>query len=528
MVTQLVTPEDLANTYDPETGWTTVQQYREATQLRADNPEMARAEIARRVGRPPSAIRGWIAENKTPRPAHGIATARDQGWLDIESTSEIFRALNQLVAWIFSGGGLQQDRYVPIFSVDDQIALATIHQLLTWVDVPYRLRDDDEHAYEVIPSTTGAVLGRVLYTLGAPRGTKRTQDDLTLPSYLDQVEPAHRRDFARIYLLNRGQQPTDGSAGTYVQGFPAAGFTPALRDVFDPVTNGTVSVSSQDRLWVSADVVHDLAGATPPYPSLGTQAAFGTVMPPTERAFASTYRRQKRPSGYRYAQLYEHVQASAAPPATVAEQHAGLTAEMVRSWRRGHTPRVYQALAAARSHGWLSASPESETAQTLTALLAWIFANGTLRSTSYYPVFRMSNPDQRAIFNGHAETLGISYSLARVTDPDRTTEAHPGDDGSVLGRVLYTLGAPLGAKSETPCLPPVYLYRDRTHAMQFIRGLCRHLATADDELEIRIGTPLGTQFGTGLAELITTHCDCEPIVTDKTVTIQSPPDAWVD
>jgi len=108
VVVRLVPEQELANTY-VNSGWETVRQYREATQLREEQPDLARAEIARRVERPPSAVRGWLVEGKTPSVIKGINIAREHGWISIESTSEQFRAFNQLVAWVFSGGGLTRD-----------------------------------------------------------------------------------------------------------------------------------------------------------------------------------------------------------------------------------------------------------------------------------------------------------------------------------------------------------------------------------------------------------------------------------
>lgn len=524
MASRFVSPEALASTYDHKKGWETVQQYREATRLRNDHPDMARAEIARRVERSPSTVRGWVAEGKTPPPVQAVETAQDRGWIDIESTSETFRVLNQLVAWVFSGGGLRQDRFVPSFSVDDQLALAALHRLLTWVDVSYRVRDydDTDRALEVIPDDAASLLGRVLHVLGAPVGVKATHDDLSFPTYLDTVEESHRRGFARVYVLNRGNINADGRAGTHIQGPQSTAFCQALRDLFATVTDGSATLTSQHRLWVSADAVHDLADGPPLRPGLATQAAFGTLSPPTDRAFATTYRRGDRPGGYCYAQLYQHVRESDDSPATLVTKHPDLTTSTIRNWRRGHTPRVHRALADARAYGWITPPADGERALALTGLLAWIFAKGTLRARSYHPVFRLSADDQRVVFDSLADVLELTYSFAKEDDPTRTTEIHPSEDGVLLGRVLYALGAPLGRKTETNCLPPVYLFRHQAHAKQFFAVWCQHHATADEKLRIRVPDQLGDQFADSLLSLLSVQFSTESRPTNDGIVVPSP------
>lgn len=531
MVNYLVSQEDLAATYDPHTAWETVQQYRTARRLSNEQPDLARAEIARRVDRSPSAVRGWLAEGKTPAPVKAIETAREHGWLSVESTSETFRALNQLVAWIFSGGGIRHDRFVPIFSVDDQLALATIDHLLRWADLSYRIRDNEgaEQALEVIPDESASILGRVLYVLGAPRGVKAAQEDLTLPTYLDTVADAHRRDFARIYLLNRGAGIDSGEGtGVYLYESRESTYRRALRDFLADVTTGSVTHASQDRIWVSADAVRDLAESdtAPIRPVLATRAVYGSLTPPTEQALADTYRQGKRPGGARYATLYKQVANADTSPTELAEQYPDLAQQTIRNWQRGHVPRVHNALIEADAHGWLTPPTDSTTALSLTALVAWVFARGTIRANSYFPVFRIGEATHRALFTSLAEALGLSYSLAREDDPERPTEIHLSDDGVLLGRILYTLGAPLGTKQDKICLPPVYLYHRRRHARRFFAVWCRHHAndTDDDNLRLRMPTPLGERFCDAFQALLTEHFSWTVERSADGVIIRAPPD----
>lgn len=505
MVERFVSAQAFAETYDG--GWETVKQYREANRLAEERPEMARAEIARQVGRPPGAIRGWLVEDKTPAPVKALRTARDRGWIECESCSETFRALNHLVAWVFSGGGIQRERYVPIFSVDDQLALTTLDRLLTWANTTYRIRDDgantDEHALEVIPDDAATSLGRVLHVLGAPTGVKATQDDLELPSYLDAVTDPHRRDFLRIHLLNRARGLDDGgTAGTWLYSPMSDASRRNLREMVDTVTTGSATITTQDRLWVSADAVRDLAGDTPLRSALATQAAYGSLRPPTARALASTYRRTKRPSGYRYAKLYRIMKETDHDLSHLVNQHPDLTKAMVRNWRRGHTPRVHTALREARERGWLTPPATSPRALSLTALAAWGLARGTVRSNAYHPVFRLKTPGLREHFDDLAEPLGLSYTLRHEENP-RPTEIHLTEKGSLLGRVLHVLGVPRGRKKTQPCLPPGYLFHHPEHAREFVINWSHHRSHFDDTLVLTVPNALGDQFRRAYASLLT-------------------------
>lgn len=100
-----------------------------------------------------------------------------------------------------------------------------------------------------------------------------------------------------------------------------------------------------------------------------------------------------------------------------------------------------------------------------------MLASGSLRET-FYPVFRVFSPEQQAYFETIADRLDLSYSMAH-TDSDRSTEIRPSEHGNILGRVLYTLGAPLDSTSNQPVLP-LYLYYNTTHARKFVEAWCTH------------------------------------------------------
>lgn len=507
MAEQFVSEQALAETYDADTGWDTVIQYRHATRLREENPDMARAEIARRVGRPASAVRGWLAAGKTPRAVTGIRTAQERGWINVETESERFRALNQLIAWIYAGGGIARDTFVPHFSADDSLALATLSQYFRWLHLDYRCRDPDGEAesLEVIPAEGGAVLGRVLGILGAPRGIKAQNENLTLPTYLSTVACDHRRDFARIYLLNRGRFETADTTGTYIQTTQSGSYATELHDLFEAVASGSVTQGSKQRLWVPASVTRDLIGATPVRSGLATAAMYGTRTPPTDRAVASTFRRLQSPGGYRYHQLHQIVRKRDDSRANLAAE-LGIPESSIQSWRRESRPYATNALKRARERGWITPPVDSEIATTLTALLTWLLARGSLRDT-YYPVFGAETMAQRDRFEILAKKLEISYETVRPNDPNWPTELRPTEDGSLLGRVLYALGAPRQSEPQTTALLPPIVYHASEHARQVVDIWCLHhgdtltQTQASEPLHITVPLRAGEYFSDALANL---------------------------
>ncbi len=57
-----------------------------------------------------------------------------------------------------------------------------------------------------------------------------------------------------------------------------------------------------------------------------------------------------------------------------------------------------------------------------------------------------------------ALSLGVEHSVERDDDPDRATELRPTAHGTVLGRVLHVLGAPIADKNPDASISlPAYL-----------------------------------------------------------------------
>lgn len=509
MVLRFVSEKELARTYGPETGWQAVEQYREAHRLRTNNPDLARAEIARRVNRPASAVRGWLVEDKTPKVEKAVEQAHQRGWINVESTSEQFRAINQLTAWIFSGGGVAEQTFTPHFSIDDHLMLSTVSQLLRWAGLTYRIdRNQTERGAVVVPRQAASVFGRVLSVLGAPIGVKADKQRLELPEYVTSLDEEHQRDFLRVYVLNRGRDlHKDNITGTYLHSLQSEAFCEEIKTLIESVTDGTATVGSAKEVWISAKSVQDLAGGEPIRSALATKISFGSLTPPTERAFASTYRSNKTPGGNRYLRLYEQVQGSDETGYRLAKQIDDLQVSMVQSWSQGSRPYVKKGVDTVHKLGWLTPAAEGKTALALTALVAWVFARGSIRADTYHPVFTIRSRNHQTHFEDIADTLDLSYDIAREDDPDHPSEIRLTDNGSVLGRLLSVLGAPTNKKREISYPLPAYLYYSLPHARQFIETWCKHYASSDKNRTITIPPRFGEQFTDGLETLLTEQLD---------------------
>lgn len=458
MTEQGISNKALANTYD--NGGETVEQYRTATGLHQEQPDLAYTELARRVDRSPSTVRAWVVEDNRPDPVQAIETATTHGWLTADTESELFRAINSLTAWIFAGGGIGQRAFVPHFSADDLLELSTLHHLLGVADLPYRIREEGpDQAVEIVPSEGAAVFGRLLSVLGAPVGRKAEQAALTLPEYLDGAPTHLRRDFARVYLLARATPISD--TGRYrIDEVRAPEYLRELQQFLRAVTGADVLLGSQDRLVTPAAALEALCEGTADRTALAAQIAHGSDSPPTERAVAAAYRREESPSGRRYIEAYRAATSDDGGDIAAIADEYGLSQVTVYNWQQGTTPKLVTAVETIRDRDWI-APTAPEPAESLTALVAWLGAFGSLEQT-FHPVFRVRTQVQRDWIQTLTDQLGLSLS-SRFEDDRRTTELRVSPDANRLGRVLHAVGV-LTTGRDTDHLPPPYLWHDTAAA----------------------------------------------------------------
>lgn len=163
--------------------------------------ELGSSAVSTRMTVPRGRIQSWERGHR-PDPVSGLETAREHGWLNCPVDGEIFSALNRLVAGIYSGGSIDAE-YSPAFSASDDRVAQQIRDDLETLGAGCQLIESNSQQHDDLrPTNDAAILGRVLVSLGAPKGPK-TESVSRLPTYLEWVDPNLRREFVQVYLSNR-------------------------------------------------------------------------------------------------------------------------------------------------------------------------------------------------------------------------------------------------------------------------------------------------------------------------------------
>ncbi|SDM47038.1 hypothetical protein SAMN04487949_1772 [Halogranum gelatinilyticum] len=213
----IATEQDLARTYktpgyaDP---YDCVEDYRRVMRYASKHPNKGSQAVSTRVDLPRSRIRPWM-DGAKPDAVRGIDAAVGREWLPLEADSRMFGPMVELVAWVFSGGSIN-DRWVPHFSTNAREEQSVIRRTLEEVGVSAKIVERGTgRATEVVPGQDASVLGRLLHVLGAPIGVKNSDTKLTLPIWLPSASTGVRRRFAEVYLQNRGHQFEDKDTVTF-------------------------------------------------------------------------------------------------------------------------------------------------------------------------------------------------------------------------------------------------------------------------------------------------------------------------
>lgn len=235
----------LANTYSTHggtTGWERCQQYQASLEYSGEHPNAGRVRVANNMldgdeQVPPSRVRPWL-NGSMPDPMRGIQAAETHGWLDLSWGSATLQNLTVLLAWIYSGGSIN-DHWVPYLAVDGDETEQLAHRLLRALkETPETVRDDQQgRATEVRPTTDGPTLGRLLVVFGAPQGEKNAAADISLPPWLADAPRQLRIAFARTYVWNRGTPRDDKpSLPLQIQEERPQAYLDELRDFFAGLT----------------------------------------------------------------------------------------------------------------------------------------------------------------------------------------------------------------------------------------------------------------------------------------------------
>jgi len=189
----------------------------------------------------------------------------------------------------------------------------------------------------------------------------------------------------------------------------------------------------------------------------------------------------------------------------------------VRPWLDGGAPDAVRGLETAREYGWLETSYGEPVFEGLNRLVANVFSAGSIAAQNYAPSFALTNGDDSHVFDA-LKLAGIEYTV--VGDRDgRADEARPTDDGTVLGRVLSVLGAPVGPKAEQRLSLPDYLADAPTDVRaQFVRAYLENRAHEHNNI-LKLREERNRSYLDSLAALIEDVADGSVTVSEKNLII---------
>ena len=178
----------------------------------------------------------------------------------------------------------------------------------------------------------------------------------------------------------------------------------------------------------------------------------------TERELASTFDGGYYVDAWAAVEEYRRVMSYASRHPNRGSQAIASRLEIPRSrirpWLDGGVPDPVRAIDTAREHGWLALGPTDEAFAPLNVLVANVFAGGSVTKQTYQPMFALASADASVIDALEASGAGATIVADRE---ERADEARPSEDGSILGRVLACLGAPVGVKADQRLTLPAYL-----------------------------------------------------------------------
>lgn len=259
--TTLVGGRALVRTYDHPAyadPWQAVEDYQRVRAFQAAHPDMGSAAAASRLDLPRGRIRRWM-EGSRPDCLRGLQAAADRGWVDVDPRSDTFRGLNALLAWIVSGGAIQREWYVPSWTIrgTDERTLIDAAAALAGTELDYVRGRREGRALELKPVEHGAVLGRVLAVLGAPRGEKNERNPAALPGYLADAPERTAQEFVQVYVHNRGHV-RKGTDRIRFREDRAPSYLEALARLIRRLTGESVSVSGKN-VTISAAAAREMA-----------------------------------------------------------------------------------------------------------------------------------------------------------------------------------------------------------------------------------------------------------------------------
>ncbi|WP_276221303.1 hypothetical protein [Haloarcula halophila] len=202
-----------------------------------------------------------------PDAARGMQVAEGRGWFDLTWEEPMCRALTIAVAWIFSGGSIDET-WVPSFTVtEDTDEFATSVYEALGVGARTVREDDNGRATELLPAADASVLGRLLSALGAPTGSKTPDRKFSLPPWLDEAPEDVRLAFAQTFVVNRGVERHDRpQTPVQLRTTRSDEFRDAIQALCESVT-AEEAVTGDSEVWRLTDSAADQLYRMPGVPT---------------------------------------------------------------------------------------------------------------------------------------------------------------------------------------------------------------------------------------------------------------------
>lgn len=208
---------------------------------------------------------------------------------------------------------------------------------------------------------------------------------------------------------------------------------------------------------------------------------------------AETYQGSRLPNPWERVQEYQRVIEYTAEHPNLGSSAVSTRLELPRSRIRpwmddGAKPDPVRALEIAEGYGWLDLENGAPPFEGLNILVAWIFAAGSLRGDYYVPSFTIPDESYEVLKTALELANAPPHRRERDDEDSRATEVFIADDGTVFGRLLSALGAPVGEKHDERQLElPLYLAQaPELTRLAFARTYVWHRGTQRD----RENTPI--------------------------------------
>jgi len=238
-----------------------VDLYHDYQQVRAKYTDAGSSKLANKLGVKRSMIRKWVDDDAVPYVVQGLQTAETRDWIPMAFDSPEFRAMNRLVAWVLSSGAIHGERWSVQFVVDDDTARDRLEGALAVLDLETIEPENpgtDIRGTVLGATPDGSILGRVLYSLGAPKGEEKRAGGLSLPPYLDIAPETIRRAWLRTYLRNRRRRSEAGEPWISFGEKRSASYKRAFVEFVEAVTGEPASISPGTEIYISTDAVKEL------------------------------------------------------------------------------------------------------------------------------------------------------------------------------------------------------------------------------------------------------------------------------